>query len=187
MNIEEGSRRETGKDRKTILREERLKKEKTIEVQKTEVDNGAEKKEKLLREVTVKIGLKQEDKEEEIVVEALLDSNATGLVISSEFARKNKFKKKKLKRLIYMRNVDSTFNHEGPIEHTVEVELFFKGHKERMEIDVIGGQKWSVILEMLWLAYHNSEIDWKIGEVKMIRYSDEYGNEWKTKQTKPEW
>ena len=80
MNIEKGSGRETGKDRKTILREERLKKEKTIEVQKTEVDNGAEKKEKLLREVTVKIGLKQEDKEEEIVVEALLDSNATGLV-----------------------------------------------------------------------------------------------------------
>ena len=158
MNIGEGSERETGKDRKTILREERLKKEKTTEVQKTEVDNGVEKKEKLLREVTVKIGLKQED-EEEIVVEALLDSNVTGLVISSEFARKNKFKKKKLKRLIYMRNVDNIFNHEGPIEHTVEVELFFKGHKERMEIDVIGGQKWSIILEMLWLAHHNLEID----------------------------
>jgi len=185
MNIGEKSERETGKDRKTILREERLKKEKTIEVQKTEVDNGAEKKEKLLREVTVKIGLKQED-EEEIVVEALLDSNVTGLVISSEFARKNKFKKKKLKRLIYMRNVDSTFNHEGPIEHTVEVELFFKGHKERMEIDVIGGQKWSIILEMLWLAHHNLEIDWKIGKVKMTRCSDEYGKKWKTKQTKPE-
>ena len=28
-----------------------------------------------------------------------------------------------------------------------------------MEIDVIGGQKWSVILEILWLAYHNPEID----------------------------
>jgi len=39
-----------------------------------------------------------------------------------------------------------------------------------MEIDVIGGQKWKVILEIPWLAHHNSEIDWRIGEVKMIRY-----------------
>jgi len=35
---------------------------------------------------------------------------------------------------------------------------------------VIGGQKWKVILEIPWLAHHNPEIDWKIGEVKMIRY-----------------
>ena len=39
-----------------------------------------------------------------------------------------------------------------------------------MEIDVIGGQKWKVILEIPWRAYHNPEIDWRIGEVKMIRY-----------------
>jgi len=75
------------------------------------------------------------------VVEALLDSSATVLVMSSEFTRKNKFKKKKLDRPIYMRNVDSIFNHEEPIEHTVEVELFYRGHKERMEINVIGEQK----------------------------------------------
>jgi len=31
-----------------------------------------------------------------------------------------------------------------------------------------------MILEMLWLAHHNSEVDWRIGEVKMIRYSKEY-------------
>jgi len=74
-------------------------------------------------------------------VEALLDSSATVLVMSSEFTRKNKFKKKKLDRPIYMRNVDSIFNHEEPIEHTVEVELFYRGHKERMEINVIGEQK----------------------------------------------
>ena len=87
----------------------------------------------------VKIGLKQEDEKEEIVVKALLNSRATGLVIILEFSRKNKFKKKKLEKLIYIRNVDNTFNYEGSIEHTVEVELFYKGHKERMEIDVIKG------------------------------------------------
>ena len=56
-----------------------------------------EKKEKLLREVTVKIGLKQEDDEDRITMKALLDNRVTGLIISSEFARKNKFKKKSWK------------------------------------------------------------------------------------------
>jgi len=74
-------------------------------------------------------------------VEALLDNSATELVISLEFARKNKFKKKKLERLIYVRNIEVPFNHEKPIEHTVKIELFFKGHEKRMEIDVIRGQK----------------------------------------------
>ena len=41
-----------------------------------------------MREVTVKIGLERLDTQERITVEALLDSRATGLVISSEFAKK---------------------------------------------------------------------------------------------------
>jgi len=72
-----------------------------------------EKKEKkLLRKVTVKIGLKQKDNGEGIIVETLLDSEATELVMSLEFARENNFKKKKLDRLIYVRNVNGIFNHE---------------------------------------------------------------------------
>ena len=51
-------------------------------------------REKLLREVMIKIWLKQENNEEGIVVETLLDSEVTELVISLEFVRKNKFKKK---------------------------------------------------------------------------------------------
>ena len=107
-----------------------------------------EKKEKVLREVTVKIGLKQEEEEEGIVTEALLDSGATGLVMSKEFARKHRFKRTKLERPVYIRNVNGTLNYAGPIVDTVEVEIFFKGHKERMSIDVIREQKWSVILGM---------------------------------------
>ena len=71
-----------------------------------------------MREVTVKIGLKQEQDEEEIVVEMLLDSEETGLVMSKEL------------------------NYAGLIVNTVEVEIYFKEHKERMSIDVIGGQKY---------------------------------------------
>ena len=44
--------------------------------------------EKTLREVTVKIGLERVDMQEEIIVEVLLDNGATGLVMSSEFAKK---------------------------------------------------------------------------------------------------
>ena len=32
---------------------------------------------------------------------------------------------------------------------------------------MIRDQKWSVILRMPWLAYYNSEIDWRTEEVKM--------------------
>ena len=97
--------------------------------------------EKTLREVTVKIGLERVDTQERIMVEALLDSGATGLVMSSEFAKKQGFKFKKLERPMQVRNVDGSFNKEGPIENTVEVNIYYKGHVERTEIDIIGEQK----------------------------------------------
>jgi len=108
-------------------------------------------------------------------VEALLDSGATGLVISSEFTKKQGFKLKKLERPMNVRNVDGLLNKEGPIEHTVEVNIYFKRHREKTEIDVIGGQKWTMILGMLWLVRYNPEIDWKTGEVKMTRCPEECG------------
>ena len=131
----------------------------------------------LLREVTVKIGLERVDMQEGITVEVLLDSGAIGLVMSLEFARKQGFKLKKIKRPIYVRNIDSSFNKEGPIEHMVEVNIYYRGHREKTEIDIIRGQKWSVILRMLWLAHHNPKIDWKTGEVKIIRCPEEYGKQ----------
>ena len=72
---------------------------------------------KPLREVTIKIGLERLDTQEGITVEALLDSRATGLVMSLEFARKKGFKLKKLERPMQERNVDGSFNREGPIEN----------------------------------------------------------------------
>ena len=79
--------------------------------------------------------------------------------MSSEFMRKQSFKLKKLERLMNIRNVDGSLNKEGPIEHTVEVNIYYQEHREKTEIDVIGGQKWMVILEIPWLARHNPEID----------------------------
>jgi len=143
-------------------------------------------REKTLREVTVKIGLERIDTQEEITVEALLDSGATGLIMSSEFTKKQGFKLKKLERPMNMRNVDGSLNKEGPIEHTVEVNIYYQGHRERTEIDVIGEQKWMVILGMPWLACHNPEIDWRMGEVKMTRCPEECGKQWRPVQGKSE-
>jgi len=170
MQKGEGSGKEVMKDRREILREEKAKRGM----------ERKEKREKVLREVMVKIGLKQEEEEEGVVTEALLDSGATGLVMSEKFVRRHKFKRTKLERPVYMRNVDGMLNYVRPIVDMVEVKIFFKGHKERTSIDVIEGQRWSVILGMPWLRRHNPEIDWKTGEVKMTRCSDEYGKKWKT-------
>jgi len=101
-----------------------------------------------LREVTVKIRLERIDTQEGIMVEALLDSRATGLVMSSEFSKKQGFKIKRLERPINVRNVDGSLNKEGLIENIVEVNIYYQEHRERMEINVIGGQKWKVILRI---------------------------------------
>ena len=94
-----------------------------------------------MREVTVKIGLERIDMQEGNMVEALLDSGAMGLVMSSEFTRKQEFKLKRLDRPIYVRNVDGSLNKEEPIKYTVEINIYYQGHRDRTEIDVIGGQK----------------------------------------------
>ena len=90
-----------------------------------------------LREVMVKIGLERIDIQEEVTVEVLLDSGATGLVMSLEFARKQRFKLKKIERPIYVRNMDGMFNKEELIEYMVEVNIHYQEHRERIEIDVI--------------------------------------------------
>ena len=89
----------------------------------------------------VKIGLERVNTQEGVIVKVLLDSGAIGLVISSEFARKQEFKLKKIEKPIYVRNVDSSFNKEGPIKHIVEVNIYYQEHRERMEINVIRGWK----------------------------------------------
>jgi len=40
----------------------------------------------------------------------------------------------------YVRNLNEMFNKERPIENTVEINISYKEHRKRTEIDVIGGQ-----------------------------------------------
>jgi len=48
------------------------------------------------------------------------------------FARKQRFKLKKIKRPIYVRNIDSFFNKKGPIKHMIEGDLVLKEGKVYM-------------------------------------------------------
>ena len=96
------------------------------------LDNGD-----MLREVIIKIRLERIDTQEGVTVEVLLDSGATELMMSSEFTRKQRFKLKKIKNLIYVRNVNGTFNKKRPIENMVEVNIYYQRYRERTEIDVI--------------------------------------------------
>ena len=46
--------------------------------------------------------------------------------MSPEFVRKQGFKLKKIKKPIYVRNVNDIFNKEGLIEHTMKMNIFYK-------------------------------------------------------------
>ena len=88
----------------------------------------------------MKIRLERTDTQKEITVETLLDSGVMRLVMSSEFTRRQGFKFKNIERLIYVRNLNEMFNKERPIENTVEINISYKEHRKRTEIDVIEGQ-----------------------------------------------
>ena len=69
------------------------------------------------------------------------------------------FRLQKLERPIAIRNVDGTNNSAGAITYKVEVNMYYKGHIERMRIDVCDLGKTNVILGMPWLQVHNPEIN----------------------------
>jgi len=117
----------------------------------------------------MKVGLEKLESHEGVAVKALLDSRATGLFMDTTFAREKGFKMERMKNPLLVQNMDGMVNIEGAITHQVKCNMFFKGHVERVRMDVCNLGKTEVILEMPWLAAHNPEIDWEKGEIKMTR------------------
>jgi len=105
------------------------------------------------------------------MVKALLDSGATRMFMSRSLAEKGEYRLIKLKQPIQVRNVDGTGNSRGAITYEVEVNMFYKGHVERVQMDVYELGKTDMILDMPWLAAHNPEIDWEKKEVRITRCS----------------
>jgi len=117
----------------------------------------------------MKVGLEKLESHEGVAVKALLDSRATGLFMDTTFAREKGFKMERMKNPLLVKNMDGMVNVEEAITHQVKCNMFFKGHVERVRMDVCNLGKTEVILGMPWLAAHNPEIDWEKGEIKMTR------------------
>jgi len=124
---------------------------------------------KMLREVWLNMGVKKLDTYEGVTVKVLLDSSATRMFIDKRMAARYGFKLQKLERPIMVRNMDGTNNSRGAITYQVEANAYYKGHVERIRMDICDLRKTEIILGMPWLAAHNPEINWETGEVKMMR------------------
>jgi len=53
--------------------------------------------------------------------------------------------------------------------YQVECNVYYKGHVERVRMDMCDLRKTKVILGMPWLVVYNPEINWEMGEVKIMR------------------
>jgi len=128
------------------------------------------------------IGVEKIDTYEGIMIKALLDSGTTEMFMDRQMAARHGFKLQRLEKPIAVRNVDGTNNSRGAITYQVECNVFYKGHMERMRMDVCNLGKTEVILGMPWLAAHNPEINWETGEVKMTRCPPLYGGKGQKKE-----
>jgi len=141
---------------------------------------------KPLREVWLEVGIEKLDNHEEVMVKALLDSGATGIFMDKKFVEEHSFRLEKLDRPVEVKNVDGTSNSGGNITHELECNVFYKGHHERLRIDVCNLGRTKMILGMPWLAAHNPEINWEMGEVKISRCPPWCGKQIKIEQRKAE-
>jgi len=119
----------------------------------------------------MKVGLEKLESHKGVAVRALLDSGAIGLFMDTTFAKEKGFKMERMRKPLVVKNVDGTINVGGAIMQQVECNMFFKGHIERVRMDMCNLGKTEIILGMPWLVTHNPEIDWEKGEVKMTRCS----------------
>jgi len=83
-----------------------------------------------------------------VVVKALLDSSATGLFMDTQFVKRKGFKLERLKNSLLVRNINEIVNVGRAITHQVECNMFFKGHIERVKMDIYNLEKTEVILDM---------------------------------------
>jgi len=130
------------------------------------------------------IGIEKVDTHKGIIVKALLDSGAMGMFMDQKMAAKYGFRLQKLERPVMVRNVDRTNNSAGAIIYQVEANVYYKGHVERMRMNVCDLGKTDIILGMTWLQAHNPEINWETEEVKMTRCPPLYGRNTRLKEEK---
>ena len=71
--------------------------------------------------------------------------------MDKRIAAKHRFMLQKLERPIMVRNVDGTNNSGGAITYQIEANVYYKGHVERIRMDIYDLGKTEVILGIPWL------------------------------------
>ena len=94
------------------------------------------------------IRIEKLDTHEGITVKVLLDSSTIGMFIDKRTAARHGFTLQKLERPIMVRNVDRTNNSAGAITHQVEANVYYKGHVERIRMNMCNLEKTNIILGM---------------------------------------
>jgi len=94
------------------------------------------------------IRIEKLDTHEGITVKVLLDSSTIGMFIDKRTAARHGFTLQKLERPIMVRNVDRTNNSAGAITYQVEANVYYKGHIERIRMDMCNLEKTNIILGM---------------------------------------
>src|SRR5882724_7021787 len=106
-----------------------------------------------------------------LLINALIDSGATGKFIDIDYVRSKKLHIQCLPRAIPVYNVDGTLNDAGYITKVVDLIVQYGDHSERSTFHVMGIGRTTIILGHTWLVEHNPEIDWSTGKVCMNRSS----------------
>ena len=113
---------------------------------------------KPLREVWLEVGIEKLDNHEGVTVKALLDSGATGIFVDKKFVEKHGFKLEKLDQPVEVKNVNGISNSGGNITHELECNVFYRGHHERLRMDVCNLGRMKMILGMPWLATYKDKL-----------------------------
>ena len=106
---------------------------------------------KMLRKVQLNIGVEKIDTCKSVAVKVLLNSGTMGVFMDRRTVIKYRFKLQKLERSIPVRNVNRTNNSKGAITYQVKVNVYYKGHIEKIRMDICNLEKTEVILGILWL------------------------------------
>src|SRR6201999_2799302 len=102
-------------------------------------------------------------------LQALLDSGATGLFLSTSFVQRNNLNARRLQRAIPVYNVDGTLNQGGSIKEEVDVIMTYQEHTEKATFAVCDLGEKDAIIGHTWLFSHNPEIDWQTGKIQLSR------------------
>ena len=124
----------------------------------------------------IRVELQSVIDQRKVSTQALVDSGATSLgYADADFVAQNGIPTTRLQRPIPVFNVDGSPNEAGGISAVVDVVLGHEGHSERVVLAVTKLGKQLLILGHGWLKYHNPEIDWKSGRLKLTRCPSQCG------------